>query len=158
MQIKTIEKFNLKKNMTNNQINLKLSQQQSANIAATLLRLSLAIMFLSHAYLKYAIFTLVGTASFFASLGLPEFLAYVVFAFELVGGVLLLLGFQTRLVILALLPVLLGATWAHLGNGWVFSAPNGGYEYPLFLVILGIVQFFLGDGYLATTRSGKSIL
>jgi putative oxidoreductase len=36
-------------------------------------------------------------------------------------------------------PVLLGAMWVHLGNGWVFSAPNGGWEYPLFLIVISIV-------------------
>jgi len=25
--------------------------------------------------------------------------------------------------------------WVHAGNGWVFTAPNGGWEYPAYLVI-----------------------
>ena len=57
--------------------------------AALLLRLSLGTMFIAHALLKYFVFTLPGTAQFFASLGLPGVLGYVVFAAELVGGVLL---------------------------------------------------------------------
>jgi putative oxidoreductase len=57
-------------------------------------------------------------------------LGYVTFGAELVGGILLIAGVRTRLVSLALVPVLLGATWAHAGNGWLFTSPNGGWEYP----------------------------
>jgi putative oxidoreductase len=47
----------------------------------------------------------------------------------------------------ALSPALLGAIiWVHAGNGWVFTAPNGGWEYPAFLIVVSIVQFLLGDG------------
>ena len=41
---------------------------------------------------------------------------------------------------------LLGAAWVHAPNGWVFSAPNGGWEYPVFLVMASVTQFLLGDG------------
>jgi putative oxidoreductase len=107
---------------------------------ATLLRVALGIMFIAHSVvLKYFTFTLAGTAQYFASIGLPAFLAYVVFALEAVGGVLLVLGIRTRWVALGLIPVLIGAAWVHLGNGWVFNAPNGGWEYPLFLIVISLV-------------------
>jgi putative oxidoreductase len=117
--------------------------------AALLLRLALGTMFIAHALLKYFVFTLPGTAQFFASIGFPGFLGYVVFAAELVGGVLLIAGVRTRVVALALIPVLLGATWAHAGNGWLFTSPNGGWEYPAFWTLALIVQALLGDGALA---------
>jgi putative oxidoreductase len=105
-----------------------------------LLRISLGIMFIAHGLiLKYFTFTLAGTAQFFESIGLPGPLAYVVFLAETVGGILLLINFRTRWVALALLPVLFGAAWVHLGNGWVFSNANGGWEYPLFLIVISIV-------------------
>ena len=111
-----------------------------AIVGDTLLRVSLGIMFIAHSVvLKYFTFTLAGTAQYFASIGLPAFLAYVVFALEAVGGVLLVLGIGTRWVALGLVPVLLGAAWVHVGNGWVFSAPNGGWEYPLFLIVISVV-------------------
>jgi putative oxidoreductase len=109
-------------------------------VGATLLRVSLGLMFIAHSVLlKYFTFTLAGTAQYFASIGLPSSLAYVVFAAEAIGGVLLVLGIGTRWVALALVPVLIGATWAHIGNGWVFSAANGGWEYPLFLIVISVV-------------------
>ncbi len=111
-----------------------------ALVGDTLLRVALGIMFIAHSVLlKYFTFTLAGTAQYFDSIGLPASLAYVVFALEAVGGVLLVLNIATRWVALALVPVLLGAMWVHLGNGWVFSAPNGGWEYPLFLIVISVV-------------------
>lgn len=114
--------------------------------AAFLLRVSLGIMFIAHAGLKYYVFTLPGTAKFFESIGLPGPLAYLTFAAELIGGILILAGIASRWVSLALVPVLLGAVWAHAGNGWLFNAPNGGWEYPAFLTVAAIVVALLGDG------------
>jgi len=116
------------------------------DLAAGLLRTGLGVMFIAHALLKYYVFTLPGTAQYFESLGLPGALGYATFAAELIGGVMLVLGVYTRAVALALVPVLLGATWAHLGNGWTFSAPKGGWEYPAFLTLAALVVGLLGDG------------
>lgn len=117
-----------------------ITQVDLHRIGATLLRIALGIMFIAHSVvLKYFTFTLAGTAQYFASIGLPSFLAYVVFALEAVGGVLLVLGIGTRWVALGLVPVLIGAAWVHVGNGWVFNAPNGGWEYPLFLIVISLV-------------------
>ena len=119
---------------------MKIPANVPAIVGDTLLRVALGIMFLAHSVvLKYFTFTLAGTAQYFASIGLPASLAYVVFAAEAVGGVLLVLGLYTRWVALALVPVLLGALWVHAGNGWVFSAANGGWEYPLFLIVISVV-------------------
>jgi putative oxidoreductase len=128
------------------------SSTDSAAYAAFLLRTALGTMFIAHAWLKYAVFTLPGTARFFESLGLPNWSAYMVFAMELTGGVLLILGLGSRWVAAALVPVLLGAAWAHAGNGWLFTAPNGGWEYPAFLAIAATAQSLLGDGAFALGR------
>lgn len=123
-----------------------------------LLRVSLGVMFLAHSVLlKYFVFTLPGTAQFFQSIGLPGPLAYVVFWMEAVGGALLVLGVGTRWVSLALVPILLGAMWAHIGNGWVFSGTNGGWEYPLYLAVLALAQALLGSGAFALRLSGFSL-
>src|SRR5678815_1533086 len=123
-----------------------MTDSRKTAVAALLMRLSLGAMFIAHALLKLFVFTLPGTAQFFASLGLPGFLGYATFAAELVGGILLIAGIKTRAVSIALLPVLIGATWAHAGNGWLFSGANGGWEYPAFLTMAAIVQALLGAG------------
>jgi putative oxidoreductase len=107
--------------------------------SATLLRVALGVMYLTHSIvLKVFTFGFAGTAGYFASLGLPAATAYVVIAAESVGGVLLLANVRTAWVALGLLPVLFGALWVHSGNGWVFSAAGGGWEYPLFLIVVSV--------------------
>ncbi|APV49910.1 hypothetical protein BWI17_09570 [Betaproteobacteria bacterium GR16-43] len=104
-----------------------------------LLRIALGVMYLTHSLvLKVYTYGMDGTAKFFESIGLPGPLAYVVVALEVVGGILLLANVKVRWVAAALLPILLGATWTHAGNGWVFSAPNGGWEYPVFLIVASV--------------------
>lgn len=133
-----------------------MSQHQLNETAIFLLRVALGVMFIAHSVLlKLLIFTLPGTAKFFGTIGLPEVLAYIVFAMESVGGIMLVLGIQARWVALALTPILIGATWAHAGNGWMFGYTNGGWEYPLYLTVLAVVQAMLGDGAWALMRSAS---
>jgi putative oxidoreductase len=118
----------------------KLSFERAGATGTALLRITLGVMFLAHSVvLKLFTFGLAGTAGYFASIGLPGSLAYVVFAAEAVGGALLLANVATAWVSLALIPVLAGAFWVHAGNGWVFSAAGGGWEYPLFLILVSVV-------------------
>lgn len=127
------------------------TSQQSG---ALVLRSALGVIFLAHSvYLKAIVYGLPGTAQFFASLGLPEVLAYVVFAAEALGGIALIAGIQARWVALLLVPIALGATWAHAGAGWLFTNEGGGWEYPLFLTAALIAQSLIGDGALALSRS-----
>jgi putative oxidoreductase len=135
-----------------------MTQHERTEIAAFLLCVSLGIMYLAHSIaVKLMKFGLGGTADFFVGVGLPGWLAYVTFAAEAVGGVLLILGVQTRWVVLALSPALLGAIiWVHAGNGWAFTAPKGGWEYPAFLLVASVVQFLLGDGACALAPSKSS--
>lgn len=119
-----------------------------------LLRIALGVMFIAHGLiLKLIDYSLVGTAEFFVSLGLPAWTAYATFAAETVGGLMLVLGIQARWVALALTPIVAGAIWVHAGNGWVFSNAGGGWEYPAYLTLLSLVQAMLGDGAWALSRS-----
>ena len=123
-----------------------LQNERNSRLAIALLRVALGSMFVAHGLLKVFVFTLPGTAGFFESLGLPGFLAYVVAPAEVLAGSALLLGYRTRLVAVAMIPVLLGASMVHLGNGWLFTAPKGGWEYPVYLVVAAIAQSLLGSG------------
>lgn len=117
-----------------------------ADYAATLLRVSSGALFLAHGLLKVNVFTIAGTVGFFESLGLPGVLAYLTIIAEIGGGLALIAGVGVRLVSLALIPVLLGATWVHSSNGWLFSAEGGGWEYPLFWAAAQIAIALLGAG------------
>jgi putative oxidoreductase len=120
--------------------------------STALLRISLGVMALAHGLMKVFVFTLPGTVAYFESIGLPGFVAYLTIAAEVGGGLALVLGVYTRWVSLALVPVLLGAAWVHLGNGWVFSNPGGGWEFPIFWTIALLVQAGLGSGSFALSR------
>lgn len=117
--------------------------------AALLLRLSLGTLFLAHGLLKVLVFTIPGTVGFFESLGYPGFFAYLVILAEIGGGILLLTGTLTRVISLALIPVMIGATLTHVANGWVFSSQGGGWEFPAFWTITLVVQALLGGGAFA---------
>jgi putative oxidoreductase len=89
-----------------------------APYGAFLLSVSLGVMFIAHAYLKLAVFTVPGFEGFLGTLGLPAILAWPIILAELLGGLALVLGVYGRFVSIALLPVLLGALAVHAPNSW----------------------------------------
>lgn len=140
----------------NTHVNALVNGSAGSEYGAALLRVSLGILYLVHSlYLKVIIFTVPGTVSFFESLGLPGFFAYLTIFAEAIGGAMLLFGWNTRLAALALVPVALGATWAHAGNGWVFSGAGGGWEFPLFLAVATAAQVLLGNGALSLSKAAR---
>ncbi|MDO5704194.1 MAG: DoxX family protein [Paracoccus sp. (in: a-proteobacteria)] len=133
---------------------LGLGGPHAADRAALILRVSLGALFVAHAGLKIFVFTPAGTVDYFASLGLPAVVAYLTIAAELLGGLALIAGFQTSLVALALIPVLLGAAvLGHGSNGFWFSNAGGGWEYPAFWTVALVVQAMLGGGAFALSRN-----
>lgn len=125
----------------------------NSDLAATVLRVPMGLMFLAHAWLKIAVFTPSGTAAFFESLGFPGPLAYLVIAAELGGGMALVLGLWTRWVALALVPILLGSIYApHGAAGFFFSNEGGGWEFPMLWAVALVAQALLGDGAFALKR------
>jgi len=94
-----------------------------------------------------------GTAQFFKSLGLPGELAYLTIAAEVGGGLLLILGIETRWVALAL--VAAHARYDRNGSrkaGWLFTNKDGGWEYPAFWTVGLLALALLGDGAARSDR------
>ncbi|AXW88513.1 quinol oxidase [Lonsdalea britannica] len=120
---------------------------KTAPYAALLLRVVLSILFFAHVGLKIFVFTPAGTAQFFASLGLPGWLAYVTIAWELFTAVTLLLGIRCRATALVSIPILLGAIFTvHGPAGFFFNNPNGGWEFPALWIVGLIALALIGDG------------
>lgn len=118
--------------------------------AAALLRVTLGVAFLAHGLLlKIMTFGLAGTMGYFGSIGYPPILGAVVAIAETAAGIALIAGVWTRLVSLAALPIMIGATIQHLGKGWLFNAPGGGWEFPAMWTVLLLVQAGLGAGAFA---------
>lgn len=118
----------------------------SAGYGVLLLRLSLGCMWVSHAWLKWSLFTIPGFASWLGAQGISPAFAWPVFLMEVVGGVCILFGFYARVVSLCLLPLLAVAVWVHSPNGWVHTSPGGGWEYPAFLTVSSLCLALLGSG------------
>lgn len=125
------------------------TQYSASDYAAFILRVTSGSLFIAHGLLKVNVFTVAGTVGFFESLGIPGIFAYLTILAELAGGTALILGIGTRAVSLAVIPLLLGATWVHAGNGWLFSAEGGGWEFPLFWAVVQIAIALLGRGAFA---------
>jgi len=88
-----------------------------------------------------------GTAGFFEQLGIkpPYLMAVLAGLAEVVGGILVILGFLTPLATLALIVVMIVAVLTvHLKNG--FFVTNGGYEFNLALAGMALTLLIAGAG------------
>ncbi|HYC03810.1 MAG TPA: DoxX family protein [Azospirillaceae bacterium] len=126
---------------------------------AFVMRVAMGAMLLGHGF--YYKIMLAGpdkVVPYFESIGYPGFFAYLVIFGEVAGGVALILGVFTRLVCLLLLPIMLGATWQHIDNGWLFTAKGGGWEFPSFWITALLVQASIGDGAFGLSRRAAALL
>jgi len=129
-------------------------ERTTAPYAAFLLRVTMGVMFLAHGLLlKLMTFGLAGTMGFFGSIGYPPLLGAAVAFAEIAAGIALIAGVWVRAASLAMLPILLGATWQHLPAGWVFTSQGGGWEFPAFWTAALLVQAGLGAGAFALTTA-----
>jgi len=120
--------------------------QSMKSIGVGLLRIHFGVILLAHGWLKVSIFTVDGTVNYFASIGLPAAIAYLVIFGELVGGLAIILGIQTRLASLFTVPIVLGAAIVNSGNGWLHSANGGGWEYAASLTVIAVAITLMGSG------------
>lgn len=107
---------------------------------AFLLRVVLGIVFLAHGLAKFQ-GGIGNTAGWFASIGLPGGLAYIVAIIELVGGIALILGIGTRIVSALLALIMVGAIFTvKLAAGFL-----DGYAYDLVLFIIAVYLVMNGS-------------
>ena len=117
------------------------------SLGVSIIRIHLGVILLAHGWLKVAVFTVAGTVGYFSSIGLPPTIAYLVIFGELVGGLALILGIQTRLTSALTVPILFGAAIMNSGNGWLHSAAGGGWEYAASLTIIAVSLAIAGSGH-----------
>lgn len=100
------------------------------------MRVLVGILFVAHGISKFQM-GLDNTAGWFGSIGLPEFAAYVVAYFELIGGIALIIGFATRYFAIGFIIMLIGAIVAvKLPVGLLGNAQMTGYELDLAMIAL----------------------
>jgi putative oxidoreductase len=119
----------------------------NAAYGAALLRVTLGVAALAHGLvLKVMTFGVGGTVGFFESIGYPGLFAYLVIFGEIAGGIALITGVYARTAAVLMIPILVGAAFQHAGNGWVFSATGGGWEYPVFWAVALLASALIGPG------------
>ncbi len=135
-------------------------KQYQYDLAALILRITIGIMFLAHGLTKLLVFTPAGTAQFFASLGLPEFLAYLTIVFEIGGGICLVLGILVQIISWLTFLQMIVISFIHSSNGWSFGNAGGGWEYPAFMSLTALSLALIGSGrftVLARIKNRKTI-
>jgi putative oxidoreductase len=122
------------------------NEENIQSIGVSLLRIHFGIILLAHGWLKVYVFSIAGTVGYFSSIGLPPIIAYLVIFGELVGGLALILGIQTRLAAALAVPIVFGAAVMNGGNGWLHSASGGGWEYAASLTVIAVSLAIMGSG------------
>jgi uncharacterized membrane protein YphA (DoxX/SURF4 family) len=103
-----------------------------------MLRVVLGIIFFVHGLVKFQ-GGIENTAGWFASIGLPGFLAYAVAFIEMLGGIALVLGLFSRVVSGLLALVMAGAILkVKLGAGLLGNGVSAGYELDLALMAMAV--------------------
>ena len=117
--------------------------KKNHDLGLLLLRIAIGAVFIAHGWGKFA--QMDGTIAFFATIGFPAIIAYLVAAVELLGGVALVIGLWTDLVTLLFSIVMVVAIvyvkMGKFGLGFV-----DGYEFDLVLLAGSLPVMFVGPG------------
>jgi putative oxidoreductase len=122
--------------------------------AQPLARLLMSSLFIWAGWIKLFVFKPTGTAGYFATqhIPVPEVSAWIVIIIEIIGGLLILIGFQTRWVALALaIYCLLTAFVVHLPAGDLENMTN----FYKNLVMAGGFLYVFANGAGALSVDGQ---
>jgi len=123
--------MNILQLLTNSQNTLNQTRQLDM-LAPLLLRLYLAPIFLQAGWNKFAHFDSTvqwfGNSEWGLGLPMPEVMAFMAAGTEILGGVLLIVGFAVRWISVPLMVTMLVAAFAvHWENGWLAIADGGSW-------------------------------
>ncbi|HEX6212034.1 MAG TPA: DoxX family protein [Methylomirabilota bacterium] len=132
---------------------------------ATLLRLTLAVIYVMHGWYGLAVLGAQGAAGYIIRMGYPPALApalaWYLIVVHLVGGWAMLLGVGTRVAALLQIPIMASALFLHhLSQGFFMRALTvetatgprhiaGGYEYVLLVLAATLALALTGPGRLS---------
>lgn len=126
----------------------KFQNWNNVDLGLLLLRVAIAIVFITNGWQKLQNTTMV--IGFFGSIGFPPFMAYLVILIELLGGILMLLGFFVRPVGILLAIVMATAiATVHGKNGFLGA---GGYQFTLTLLLACLSIASAGAGTYSASR------
>lgn len=120
--------------------------EKMTDVAPLVLRLALGAVFAYHGYDKY-LRGVEGVGGFLGSLGFPMASAFAValIVVELIGGIMMILGFFTHWVAKSFVIVSVVAfLTVHADKG--FSVRDGGYEFIITLLAVSVSLMITGAG------------
>jgi putative oxidoreductase len=135
----------------------------SDDVALTLLRLVLGIVFFAHGAQKmlgwFGGYGFSGTMDFLThQMGTPAPLAFLAIVTEFFGGLGLIVGFLTRIPALGIAVEMIGVVFLfHFHNGffmnWAGNQKGEGYEYHLLAIAIAVVLLWRGGGAFSVDRA-----
>lgn len=118
-------------------------------LALLVMRLVLGGIMFAHGYQKFS-HGVQHFAGAVGSMGIPSWLGYVSACTELLGGLLMIVGFFIRPAAFAVCINLCVAIWkVHLHNGLMGAPDRPGFEFPLAAATLAFALIFFGAGPIA---------
>ncbi|MED4454128.1 DoxX family protein [Metabacillus fastidiosus] len=121
-------------------------------LGALILRIALGTLFFVHGLVKFQD-GIENTVGWFASIGLPGFMAYSVALTELIGGIALIIGLATRLVSALYTIIMIGAVIkVKLSLGLLGNGQMAGYELDLAFLAIAIYLFINGSKLLSVSQ------
>ncbi|TDL67474.1 DoxX family protein [Rhodococcus qingshengii] len=121
-------------------------------IGALILRITLGAIFFIHGVVKFQ-GGIENTAGWFEGLGLPGVTAYGVALLEIIGGILLIIGFATRLVSALFALLMIGATVkVKLAIGLLGNGQMAGYELDLAFLAIAVYLVINGSKLLSVSQ------
>jgi len=135
-------------------------------LGATVLRIMLGVVYISHGYYFYEVVTSDALSAMInkrIGLALGDYITSYILLAHFIGGTMLILGVFTRVAAMANLPIMIGAVVLfHFDQGFflrgvIIDAARGkvevvGYEYALVILAGTLAQCFLGTGALGLTK------
>ncbi|MGG3890401.1 DoxX family protein [Metabacillus fastidiosus] len=121
-------------------------------LGALILRVALGALFFVHGLVKFQD-GIENTVGWFASIGLPGFMAYGVALTELIGGIALIIGLATRLVSALYTIIMIGAiVKVKLSLGLLGNGQMAGYELDLAFLAIAIYLLINGSKLLSVSQ------
>ena len=134
---------------------LKRVMSTSNDVALTILRVILGVVFFAHGAQKmlgwFGGYGFHGTMGFFTHMGMPAPIALLVICAEFFGGLGLIVGLLTRIAALGIAGDMIGAIFiVHLPNGffmnWMGNQKGEGIEYHLLAIAVAAALLLRGEG------------
>jgi putative oxidoreductase len=134
----------------------------SNDVAFTILRLVLGVVFFAHGAQKmlgwFGGFGFQGTMGFFTHMGMPAPVALLIICTEFFGGLGMIFGLLTRIAALGIGCLMIGAIFmVHLPNGffmnWMGTQKGEGFEYHLLVIAIAGALLLRGAGAFSLDRT-----